>query len=104
MTVNWLYEPYFDVRARSYRFRILNGAVARFFKFALVREYDDPTTGEFPGGTANPGKSYDRVNYHMIANDGNILEHAVPFGPTGAAPGAQWGLARSADPGHRRAL
>ncbi len=82
MTVNWLYEPYFDVRARKYRFRILNGAVARFFKFAIVREYDDPNTGQFPGGTANPGKSYDRVNYHMIANDGNILEHAVPFGPT----------------------
>jgi len=83
MTVNWLYEPYFDVRARKYRFRILNGAVARFFKIALVVERNaanGDAPGEFPGTV--PGVSYDRVNYHMIANDGNILEHAVPFGPT----------------------
>ncbi len=85
MTVNWLFEPYFEVRARRYRFRLLDGAVARFFKIAIVREYDDPNTGEFPGGTANPGKSYSRIRYHMIANDGNILEHAVPFGPTTVA-------------------
>ncbi len=78
MTVNWLYEPYLDVRARRYRFRILNGAVARFFKFALVRQHNDEVTGEFPG-PAGSGVSYDRINYHMIANDGNILEHAVPF-------------------------
>ena len=36
MTVNFLYKPYLDVRARRYRLRILNGAVARFMKIALV--------------------------------------------------------------------
>ena len=79
MTVNWLYEPYLEVRARKYRFRILNGAVARFFKFALVREFNDGTTGEFPGPGSTPTKSYSRIPYHMVANDGNIMEHAVPF-------------------------
>jgi manganese oxidase len=28
MLTNWLYKPYFDVRARRYRFRILNGSVS----------------------------------------------------------------------------
>ncbi|MBI1195278.1 MAG: multicopper oxidase domain-containing protein [Gammaproteobacteria bacterium] len=78
MTVNWLYKPHFDVRARRYRFRILDGSVSRFFKIAIVREYDDATSGEFPG-PAGSNKSYSRIHFHMIANDGNIMEHAVPF-------------------------
>ena len=78
MTVNWLWNPYFDVRARRYRFRILNGSVSRFYKIAIVREYDDAASGEFPG-PAGSNKSYDRIPFHMIANDGNIMEHAVPF-------------------------
>ncbi|MEN8207506.1 MAG: multicopper oxidase domain-containing protein, partial [Pseudomonadota bacterium] len=67
MTVNWLYKPYMDVRARQYRFRILNGSVSRFFKVALVDENNNP------------------VPFHMIANDGNIMEHAVHF-PDGTLP------------------
>jgi manganese oxidase len=59
--VNWTWQPYFDVRARRYRFRILNGAVSRYFKLALVTA----------AGV--------RVPFHMIANDGNIMEHAVAF-------------------------
>jgi len=78
MTVNWLYKPYMDVRARRYRFRVIDGAVARFFKFALVREFNDATSGTMPG-PAGSNTSYSRVPFHMIANDGNILEHAVPF-------------------------
>jgi FtsP/CotA-like multicopper oxidase with cupredoxin domain len=77
MTVNWLYKPYFDVRARRYRFRILNGSVSRYFAIALVRERQDGG-GEFAGPPGS-GVSYDRVPFHMIANDGNIMEHAVPF-------------------------
>jgi FtsP/CotA-like multicopper oxidase with cupredoxin domain len=77
MTVNWLYKPYFDVRARRYRFRFLNGGVARVLKHALVQEVNG-TGGELPGPTGS-GKSYKRVPFHMIANDGNIMEHAVPF-------------------------
>jgi len=61
MTVNWLYKPYLEVRARRYRFRILNGSVSRYLKLALVDQRGD------------------RVPYHMVANDGNIMEHAVPF-------------------------
>lgn len=61
MTVNWLYKPYFDVRARRYRFRILNGSVSRYFKVAVVTEAGEP------------------VPFHMVANDGNIMEHTVAF-------------------------
>lgn len=63
ITVNWVYKPYVDVRARRYRFRILNGSVSRYFKIALVNEQGQ------------------RVPFHMIANDGNIMEHTVRFGP-----------------------
>ena len=61
MTVNWSWKPYVDVRARRYRFRILNGSVSRYFRVALVT-----AAGQ-------------RVPFHMIANDGNIMEHAIPF-------------------------
>lgn len=61
MTVNWLYKPYMEVRARKYRFRILNASVSRYFRVALVNE-----AGE-------------RVPFHMVANDGNIMEHSVHF-------------------------
>ncbi len=80
LLTNWLYKPYFDVRARSYRFRLLNGSVSRYLSIALVHERND-NRGEFSGP---PGSrvSYDRVGFHMIANDGNILEHALPFDGT----------------------
>ncbi len=61
MTVNWLYKPYLDVRARRYRFRMLNGSVSRYFKVALVDEAGNP------------------VPFHMVANDGNLMEHTVYF-------------------------
>nr|WP_256357373.1 Ig-like domain-containing protein [Pseudomonas sp. PDM26] len=75
--VNWQYQPRLNVRARSYRFRILNGSVSRYFRIALVREVPG-TGGEFPG-PAGSGLSYSRVPFHLIANDGNLMEHAVPF-------------------------
>jgi len=59
MTVNWLYKPYLDVRARKYRFRFLNGSVSRYFKIAMVDEY----------GNAVP--------FYLVANDGNLMEHTV---------------------------
>jgi len=69
MTVNWEYKPYMDVRARRYRFRMLNGAVSRSIKVAVVKE-----------AISNTGvKSYAKVPFHMIANDGNIMQHAVAF-------------------------
>jgi FtsP/CotA-like multicopper oxidase with cupredoxin domain len=77
LTVNWQWAPTLDVRARRYRFRILNGSVSRYFSIALVREVQG-TGGELPG-PAGSGVSYQRVPFHMVANDGNILEHTVPF-------------------------
>jgi FtsP/CotA-like multicopper oxidase with cupredoxin domain len=80
LLTNWQYHPYFDVRARSYRFRILNGAVSRYIAIALVQQVNG-SNGEIPG-TPGSEVSYNRVPFHMIANDGNIMEHAVPFDGT----------------------
>ena len=69
ITVNWVYKPYIDVRARRYRFRILNGSVSRYFKIAIV----DAAGNKIP--------------YYMIANDGNIMQHAILF-PNSQSPEA----------------
>jgi manganese oxidase len=55
MTVNLVDNPYFEVEARKYRFRILNGAVSRFFKLALS----------------------DGSPMIQIGNDGNLLPNPV---------------------------
>ncbi|HYY61776.1 MAG TPA: multicopper oxidase domain-containing protein [Burkholderiales bacterium] len=55
MTVNLVYKPFFEVERRKYRFRILNGAVSRFFKLALS----------------------DGSQMIQIANDGNLLPNPV---------------------------
>jgi FtsP/CotA-like multicopper oxidase with cupredoxin domain len=75
--VNWVWHPFLDVRARRYRFRILNGSVSRYFAIAMVRQVNGDA-GEMPGPPGS-GVSYSRVPFHMIANDGNIMEHAVAF-------------------------
>jgi FtsP/CotA-like multicopper oxidase with cupredoxin domain len=59
MTVNLAHDPYFEVERRKYRFRILNGSVARFFKLALANA----------SGVAQP--------MIQIANDGNLLPSPV---------------------------
>jgi len=64
LLTNWLYKPYMEVRARKYRFRILNGAVSRYIKIALVDQNGAP------------------VPFYMICNDGNIMEHSVAFDGT----------------------
>jgi manganese oxidase len=55
MTVNLAYKPYFEVERRKYRFRILNGGVARIVKIAL-----------------SDGKPF-----YQIGNDGNLLPQRV---------------------------
>jgi manganese oxidase len=77
LVVNWLYKPYMDVRARRYRFRILNGSVSRFLAIALVQQVNT-TAGEIPG-PAGSGISYNRIPFYMVANDGNLMEHSVLF-------------------------
>src|SRR5881397_72917 len=57
MTVNLAYKPFFEIEQRKYRFRILNGAVSRFFKIALS----------------------DGSPMIQIGNDGNLLPHPVPL-------------------------
>jgi FtsP/CotA-like multicopper oxidase with cupredoxin domain len=61
ITVNMQFKPFMEVRPRRYRFRVLNASVSRYFKIAVVTA----------GGQ--------RVPFHMIGNDGNIMEHAVRF-------------------------
>jgi manganese oxidase len=65
MTVNLAYKPYFEVERRKYRFRILNGSVARFFKLAL----EGPVRSVLDNGTPQP--------IVQIANDGNLLPNPV---------------------------
>jgi FtsP/CotA-like multicopper oxidase with cupredoxin domain len=55
VTVNLADYPYFEVERRKYRFRILNGAVSRFFKISLS----------------------DHSPMIQIANDGNLLPTTV---------------------------
>ena len=74
-TVNWEYKPYLDVRPRRYRFRILNGSVSRDWKIAIVQKVVRQS------GVI----SYVKIPYYMIANDGNIMQHAVPF-PNAQSP------------------
>lgn len=77
LLVNWLWKPYLDVRARRYRFRILNGSVSRYLTIALVVERNG-SSGQYDGPSGS-GVSYDLVPFYMVANDGNIMEHAVYF-------------------------
>jgi FtsP/CotA-like multicopper oxidase with cupredoxin domain len=55
VTTNLTYKPYFEVERRKYRFRILNGSVARFYKIALS----------------------DGSPMIQIGNDGNLLPKPV---------------------------
>ncbi len=55
MTVNLAYKPYFEVERRKYRFRILNGSVARTYALSLS----------------------DGRPFQIIGNDGNLLPQPV---------------------------
>jgi FtsP/CotA-like multicopper oxidase with cupredoxin domain len=57
--VNGVIQPFFNVQPRKYRFRLLNGSVARFYEFFLVLKQ------------AN-GNLVDQT-FTYIANDGNLL-------------------------------
>ncbi len=59
MTVNLTYKPYFEVERRKYRFRILNAAVSRFFKYSLADA---------------SGNAQAMI---QIANDGNLLPSPI---------------------------
>jgi FtsP/CotA-like multicopper oxidase with cupredoxin domain len=65
--VNGKISPFFSVARRKYRFRILNGSVARFYHLSIQH-----------GGIDIP--------FQVIANDGNLLPAAVPMSSFGIAP------------------
>ncbi len=81
LTVNWQYAPVLDVRARRYRFRILNGSVSRYLSIGIVKECAGEKACELPGPKGSK-LSYKRIPFHMVANDGNLMEYAVPFDGT----------------------
>lgn len=81
MLVNWLLEPFFEVRARRYRFRILNAGVSRFIKLALVKKFNDSTSGSILG-PLDSNISYEPVPFWLIANCGNLMMHSVKFDGT----------------------
>lgn len=80
LLTNFQYKPVLQVRARRYRFRLLNGAVARYMKLALVREVKG--TGGSLKGPSGSKVSYEPVTFHMIGNDGNLMEQAVALDGT----------------------
>jgi FtsP/CotA-like multicopper oxidase with cupredoxin domain len=80
LLVNGLYAPYMEVLPRKYRFRILNGAVSRYIKIAVVR-----------------GDTGARVPFYMIANDGNVMEHTVAFPNAESKDLPQQGIAERYD-------
>ncbi len=80
LLTNFQYKPVLEVRARRYRFRILNGSVARYLKLALVREIRG-TSGTIKGPVGT-NISYERVPFHLIGNDGNIMEQSVAMDGT----------------------
>jgi FtsP/CotA-like multicopper oxidase with cupredoxin domain len=78
LLTNWQFYPYLDVRARRYRFRLLNAGVARMLKIALV-VWAPGGEAELPGEREGQMGGYALVPFWMVANDGNLLEHAVNF-------------------------
>src|SRR3990172_10766544 len=68
--VNGTRSPYLNVDTALYRFRVLNGANARLFRLSL--------------SNGRP--------FHLIGNDGGLLETAVPVGQIEFGPGERLDL------------
>lgn len=90
MLVNFLYNPEELVRPRRYRLRFLNADVSRFLRLAMVHERfcvdispvetaSLRAAHNYIAGPAGSGLCYSRIPFHLIANDGNIMQHAVPY-------------------------
>ena len=78
MTVNWLYEPYLEVRPRRTVFAF-STALWPASSSSPSSSSESETVGRWLALPGRSNVSYNRVNYHMIANDGNIMEHAIPL-------------------------
>ena len=88
LTVNGAVQPFFEVAARKYRFRLLNVGPSRFYKFALVNETQQDKKkcrGRKPGqshqhGGPNSGRGPADCfsgTITVVANDGNLLPKPV---------------------------
>jgi FtsP/CotA-like multicopper oxidase with cupredoxin domain len=64
-------QPFMNVEARKYRFRLLDGGPSRFYQFFLAK-------GGGINGTTVPAQGYsDWKNMSVIANDGNLLPSPI---------------------------
>lgn len=59
--VNGKVQPFFDVQARRYRFRILNSGPSRFYDLYLT----------------NPNNLNQQIPYYVISSDGNLLPKPI---------------------------
>lgn len=64
-TVNRVIQPYFQVEARKYRFRVLNGGPSRFYELVLRAE------------TTSTARKKSVENFYVISNDGNLLPEPI---------------------------
>ena len=80
LLVNYQYKPVLKVRPRRYRFRFLSCSISRILQFAFVVKRAN-LNGKYKGPLDPEGVSatytYDPIIPYMIANDGNLMEHAV---------------------------
>ncbi|MEX2497965.1 MAG: multicopper oxidase domain-containing protein [Wenzhouxiangellaceae bacterium] len=67
ITVNRIIQPFLEVEARKYRFRLLNGGPSRFYDFWLRLERADGTVVE-----NHPG-----LKFYIVSNDGNLLPEPI---------------------------
>ncbi|NJM90933.1 MAG: multicopper oxidase domain-containing protein [Myxococcales bacterium] len=59
--VNGKIQPYFQVARRRYRFRLLSAGPSRFYQLHIT----------------NPNNLSQKIQFHIIANDGNLLPQSV---------------------------
>jgi spore coat protein A len=81
MLVNGKLAPYLEVEPRKYRFRIMNGANGRFFRFSFADPSPDPPSG-LPANSS--GILHD---FHQIGSDQGLLGAPVALKKLPVAPG-----------------
>lgn len=69
VTVNGAVTPYFEVKRRKYRFRLLNAGPSRIYTFRMC-------AADAPDGVSCTSAAADR-NFIIVANDGNLLATAI---------------------------
>jgi FtsP/CotA-like multicopper oxidase with cupredoxin domain len=82
VTVNGKSWPFMDVQARAYRFRLVDGSNARFFRMQLIDATPRPDGGAPDGGVGGPTPPI-----YQIGSDGGFLNTPQrlnnPYNPDG---------------------